>query len=159
MPVSGSYPENSPSRSSGSSYASEMSVEALVYACTYSLKYSSFSSTCRITPPSSTMSVPVRIGMCRSALAEVRVNRGSTWMTREPRLRASITHWKATGWASAMFEPSMTMRSALAKSCTVFVAPPRPNEAPRLGTVAECHMRAWFSIWMAPAAVKNFLIR
>ena len=36
---------------------------------------------------------------------------------------------------------------------------PRPNEVPRPGTVALCHMRAWFSIWTAPMAVKSFLIR
>ena len=40
-----------------------------------------------------------------------------------------------------------------------WVAPPRPNEVPRPGTVAECQIRAWFSIWIAPAAVKSFLIR
>jgi hypothetical protein len=51
------------------------------------------------------------------------------------------------------------MQSALARSCRKPVAPPRPNEAPRPGTVAECQMRAWFSIWMAPIAVKSFLIR
>ena len=34
-----------------------------------------------------------------------------------------------------------------------------PNEVPRPGTVALCHMRAWFSIWIAPSAVKSFLIR
>ena len=33
------------------------------------------------------------------------------------------------------------------------VAPPRPNEAPRTGTVEEGYMRAWFSIWMAPLAL------
>jgi hypothetical protein len=53
----------------------------------------------------------------------------------------------------------MTMQSALAMSCRLCVAPPRPNEVPRPGTVAECQMRAWFSIWTAPAAVKSFLIR
>ena len=53
----------------------------------------------------------------------------------------------------------MTMQSAFAMSCTNCVAPPRPNEAPRLGTVAECQIRAWFSIWIAPAAVKSFLMR
>ncbi len=51
------------------------------------------------------------------------------------------------------------MQSALAMSCSDCVAPPRPNEAPRLGTVAECQIRAWFSIWIAPAAVNSFLIR
>lgn len=30
---------------------------------------------------------------------------------------------------------------------------------PRPGTVAECQIRAWFSIWIAPAAVNNFLMR
>ena len=104
-------------------------------------------------------SVPERIGMCLSALAEVRVKRGSTWITFAPRFLASITHWKPTGWHSAMFEPWMMMRSALAMSWRDWVAPPRPKEAPRLGTVAECQIRAWFSIWIAPAAVKSFLMR
>ena len=76
-----------------------------------------------------------------------------------PRAFASITHWKPTGCASAMFEPMMTMQSALARSCCVLVAPPRPNEVPRPGTVAECQIRAWFSIWTAPSAVNSFLIR
>ena len=53
----------------------------------------------------------------------------------------------------------MTMQSEFDRSCTYCVAPPRPNEAPRLGTVEECQIRAWFSIWIAPAAVKSFLIR
>ena len=30
------------------------------------------------------------------------------------------------------------------------VAPPRPIEMPKPGTVAECHMRAWFSIATTP---------
>jgi hypothetical protein len=58
-----------------------------------------------------------------------------------------------------MFDPSMTMQSALARSCWKLVAPPRPNEVPRPGTVEECHMRAWFSIATAPSAEKPFLIR
>jgi hypothetical protein len=53
----------------------------------------------------------------------------------------------------------MTMQSLLTRSCWKLVAPPRPNEVPRLGTVEECHMRAWFSIWIAPRAVNSFLIR
>jgi hypothetical protein len=47
----------------------------------------------------------------------------------------------------------------LARSCWNPVAPPRPNEVPRPGTVAECQIRAWFSIWIAPIAVKSFLMR
>jgi hypothetical protein len=53
----------------------------------------------------------------------------------------------------------MTMQSACWRSCWNVVAPPRPNEVPRPGTVEECHMRAWFSIWTAPIAVKAFLMR
>jgi hypothetical protein len=99
------------------------------------------------------MSVPMRIGTCRSASADVRVNRGSMWTILAPRAFASITHWKPTGWHSAMFEPSMTMQSEFARSSRKLVAPPRPNEAPRPGTVEECYMRAWFSIWIAPRAL------
>jgi hypothetical protein len=58
-----------------------------------------------------------------------------------------------------MLEPWMTMQSALARSCWKVVAPPRPNEVPRLGTVELCHMRAWFSMATAPSAVNSFLMR
>ena len=58
-----------------------------------------------------------------------------------------------------MLDPMITMQSLFARSCWNVVAPPRPNDVPKLGTVELCHMRAWFSIWMAPIAVKNFLIR
>jgi hypothetical protein len=70
-----------------------------------------------ITPPRKAASVPARIAMCWSATALVRVNRGSMWNTFAPRALASITHWNPTGCASAMFEPMMTMQSALARSC------------------------------------------
>lgn len=53
----------------------------------------------------------------------------------------------------------MTMQSALARSCWKPVAPPRPNEVPRPGTVEECQMRAWFSICTAPIAEYSFFIR
>jgi hypothetical protein len=58
-----------------------------------------------------------------------------------------------------MFEPMIRMQSLLARSCWNVVAPPRPNEVPRPGTVLECHMRAWFSIDTAPSAVNDFLRR
>jgi hypothetical protein len=105
------------------------------------------------------MSLPARMGTWVSAMALVRVKRGSTWMTLAPRALASITHWNPTGWHSAMLEPWMTMQSALARSCWKVVAPPRPNEVPKLGTVEECHILAWFSIWIAPRAVNSFLMR
>ena len=99
------------------------------------------------------MSLPARSATCWSASAEVRVNRGSTWISVAPRRLASITHWNPTGCASAMLEPWMRMQSASARSCWKVVAPPRPNEVPRPGTVEECQMRAWFSTWIAPRAV------
>jgi hypothetical protein len=89
----------------------------------------------------------------------VRLKRGSTWISFAPRRLASIGHWKPTGWFSAMFEPMITMQSELARSCWKVVAPPRPNEVPRLGTVELCHMRAWFSTWTIPRAVYSFLRR
>jgi hypothetical protein len=58
-----------------------------------------------------------------------------------------------------MFEPWMTMQSEFCRSWVKVVAPPRPKEVPKLGTVALCQMRAWFSIWIAPSAVNSFLIR
>ena len=105
------------------------------------------------------MSLPARNATCSWAMALVRENRGSMWMIRAPRRLASITHWNPTGWFSAMFDPIITMQSAFWRSCWKLVAPPRPNEVPRPGTVELCHMRAWFSIETAPAAEKNFLIR
>jgi hypothetical protein len=53
----------------------------------------------------------------------------------------------------------MTMQSALIMSPGNVVEPPRPKLVPRPGTVEECHIRAWFSIWIAPSAVNSFLIR
>ncbi len=105
------------------------------------------------------MSLPARKGTWRSVEALVRVKRGSTWKTLAPCRRASTTHWNATGWHSAMLDPMMTMQSLLRRSRGKPVAPPRPKEVPRPGTVAECHMRAWFSTWRAPRAVKSFLTR
>jgi hypothetical protein len=58
-----------------------------------------------------------------------------------------------------MDEPWIQTTSEFWRSCWKLVAPPRPNEVPRPGTVEECHMRAWFSICTAPMAEKNFLIR
>ena len=58
-----------------------------------------------------------------------------------------------------MLEPQITMQSELMRSRGNVVAPPRPKLVPRPGTVEECHIRAWFSIWIAPSAVNSFLIR
>ena len=62
-------------------------------------------------------------------------------MTFAPRSRASITHWKPTGWFSAIDDPMIRMASAFFRSCCAVVAPPRPNDVPRPGTVELCHIR------------------
>ena len=105
------------------------------------------------------MSEPARIWIHFVVIADVRVKRGSMWKTFAPRSLASTTHWNPTGWFSAMFEPMIVITSALARSCWKVVAPPRPNEVPRLGTVELCHIRAWFSTWTIPSAVHSFLMR
>ena len=76
-----------------------------------------------------------------------------------PRSRALSAQREPTGCASTSDEPWIQTQSAFWKSCWKLVAPPRPSEVPRPGTVEECHMRAWFSICTAPMAVKSFLIR
>ncbi len=91
------------------------------------------------------MSDPERIATCLLQFALVRVYRGSMWITVAPRSRAFMTQRNPTGWHSAMLDPMITMQSAFSRSCWNMVAPPRPNVAPRPGTVAECHIRAWFS--------------
>ena len=63
------------------------------------------------------MSVPARMPTNRSQRAEVRVNRGSTWISVAPFSFAFIGQRKPTGWASAMFEPMIRMQSLLARSC------------------------------------------
>ena len=80
-------------------------------------------------------------------------------MSFAPRSRALSAQRDATGCASTSDDPWIQMQSAFWKSCWKLVAPPRPSEVPRPGTVELCHMRAWFSIWMAPIAVKSFLMR
>ncbi len=105
------------------------------------------------------MSEPARSATWMSAIADVRVNLGSTWTIVAPRRLASMTHWNPTGWFSAMFEPWITMQSDSARSCWNVVAPPRPKEVPRPGTVEECQIRAWFSTCTAPSAVYSFFIR
>jgi hypothetical protein len=46
-----------------------------------------------------------------SAIALVRVKRGSMWMILAPFIFAFIGQRKATGWFSAMLEPITTMQS------------------------------------------------
>jgi hypothetical protein len=50
--------------------------------------------------------------------------------------------------------------SEFARSCCAVVAPPRPNDVPRPGTVELCHILAWLLTQTMPRpAAKSFLIR
>jgi hypothetical protein len=52
------------------------------------------------------------------------------------------------------------MHSALARSCCAVVAPPRPKEVPRPGTVLLCHILAWLDTQTMPRPpVKSFFMR
>ncbi len=106
------------------------------------------------------MSLPERNGAWMSASAEVRVKRGSAWMTVAPRRCASTTKRNAMGWFSAMLEPITSTQSALARSHNAMVAAPRPKVVPKLGTDEECQIRAWFSMLTIPSPPPNsFLMR
>ena len=59
-----------------------------------------------------------------------------------------------------MFDPMIMMQSEFCMSCWNVVAPPRPNEVPKLGTVELCHIRAWLLMHTIPRPpVNSFLIR
>ena len=94
-----------------------------------------------------------------SHIAEVRVKRGSTWMSLAPFFLAIMGCLKPTGWASAMLEPSISMQSEFCRSCKVVVAPPLPYVMPRPGTVEECHIRAWLVIRKNPKEWKSLVMR
>ena len=105
------------------------------------------------------MSVPARMGACRSAMALVRVKRGSTWMSLAPLAFACMGQRNATGWHSAILEPSMTMQSANSRLRGYIVAAPRPSRVPRPGTLELCQMRAWFSMATMPRPRMSFCWR
>ena len=88
------------------------------------------------------MSEPARIGAWMSAIALVRVKRGSTWMSFAPLAFACIGQRNATGWHSAMFEPWITTQSESAMLRGYIVAAPRPSRVPSPGTLELCHIRA-----------------
>src|SRR4051812_36118753 len=72
-----------------------------------------------------------------SAMAEVRVKRGSTWITVAPFPFASMTKRKAIGWFSAMLDPITRTQSELAKSHWASVGGWFPGiVAPKQGTAA-----------------------
>src|SRR5438045_3891595 len=99
------------------------------------------------------MSVPARSGTYVCAIALVRVNRGSTWMTVAPRALASITHWNPTGWHSAMFEPWLTMQFEFARSCWNVVVPLTPKLITSTWATVAGQMGTWFTLHLGDPAV------
>src|SRR5258708_3026029 len=99
------------------------------------------------------------IGAYWADTAAVGGNGGWTGMSVAPLALAFIGHLKPQGWHSAMFEPMNTMASEFCRSIWKVVLPPRPKETPRPGTVAECHIRAWFSIRTTPIIRFTFAMR
>ena len=92
------------------------------------------------------MSAPARICRKRSAVAAVRVKRGSTTIILALRWSlASIGHLKPHGWFSAGLPPMINIMSVFLMSIQPFVIAPRPNVGPKLETVGPCQTRAWFS--------------
>lgn len=77
-----------------------------------------------------------------SAIALVRVKRGSTWMSFAPFAFAAIGQRKATGWFSAMFEPMTMTQSESAMARGYMVAAPRPSRVPNPGTLELCQILA-----------------
>ena len=81
-----------------------------------------------------------------AAVADVRVNRGSTEISLALRFRlASIAHLKPHGWFSAGLPPMINIMSVFLMSIQPLVIAPRPNVGPKLETVGPCQTRAWFS--------------
>ena len=106
------------------------------------------------------MSVPARICRKRSAVADVRVNRGSTEISLALRLRlASIAHLNPQGWFSAGFPPMINIMSVFLMSIQPLVIAPRPNVGPKLETVGPCQTRAWFSKYTKPRLLMAFTTR
>ena len=65
---------------------------------------------------------------------------------------AAMIQRNPTGWLSAKLLPMIKMQSLFCISCKKPVAAPRPKLAPRPGTEALCHIRAWFSTATMPKA-------
>src|SRR5579862_3832628 len=106
------------------------------------------------------MSVPARIWQKRSAVEDVRVNRGSTEISFAFRLRlASMAHLNPQGWFSAGFPPMINIMSVFLMSIQPFVMAPRPNVGPKLETVGPCQTLAWFSIYVRPRLLIAFTTR
>ena len=84
------------------------------------------------------------------------MKRGSTWMTSRPFSWALRIHLNAIGWFSATLLPSIRIALQCCMSTQWFVIAPRPNVAPRPGTVGLCQSRAWCSTKGIPSSRAAF---
>src|ERR1700724_1572153 len=103
---------------------------------------------------------PARIWRKRSAVEDVRVNRGSTESSLALRVRlGSIAHLSPQGWFSAGFPPMINIMSVFLMSIQPLVMAPRPNVGPKLETVGPCQTLAWFSRYTKPQLLMAFTTR
>src|SRR5450756_2987231 len=101
-------------------------------------------------PPKNTMSVPGLVWANMSALAAVRVKRGSTTIILAGFFSLETAwsiHFMATGWFSATLEPHTMKQSLIFMSWTWLVMTPRPYVFAKLATDGPCHNRAWCSMY------------
>ena len=96
------------------------------------------------------MSAPERMRTYWSALAAVRVKRGSTTITLQPFSLACRVCNTLTGCASAALEPMYIAALLLRMSLYELVIAPYPHVFATPATVVEWHIRAWWSVLLDP---------
>src|SRR5687767_14410593 len=106
-------------------------------------------------PKSSATSVPERKRMYWSALAAVRVKRGSATIIFEPVSLACRQCSIDTGCASAAFDPMKNIALELSRSLYELVIAPYPQVFATPATVVEWQMRAWWSMLLVPNMETN----
>src|SRR5512140_1504298 len=111
------------------------------------------------TPNRNGMSVPERIRTYSSALAAVRVKRGSTTIILQAFSLACSMCSMLTGCASAAFEPMYNAHLLFCISLYAFVIAPQPHELATPETVVEWQMRAWWSQLLLPPRLTNLRSR
>jgi hypothetical protein len=108
-----------------------------------------------IIPPRNVMSLPEAGNLISEARWCAAVDRHER---RRPRSQPSLPSGRRAGRAAVT---NLQLKcSPICQICCAVVAPPRPKEVPRPGTVLLCHIRAWLDTQTMPRPpVKSFLIR
>jgi len=90
-------------------------------------------------------------------MADVRVNRGSMHQNGVMFSFAMSGQRTPRDGILPYFEPMIINRVGRTRSLGKVVEPPRPKLTPRPGTVEECQIRAWFSIYRTPSERNSFV--